>query len=218
MPAGLRWLVDPVFLPAHTIEMRAILLLLILVPCGRVSVATAQADYYARLGLTVATRLLRDDVIEEIITRQGLAPTLAVGVSLPFAPTYSAGLEGTVTTSGYHSDEGTVETDLGTLRTGSVLLNLSGPILPRLAWRAGAGLIKYWPVDREGIFAEGGDTRFLVGGGIDYRPALLRRWDLMVSLRYDFHRFTTDQLQTRGFTGSQGVQRVSASVGLARAR
>jgi hypothetical protein len=198
--------------------MRAILLLLIVLPWGRVSVASSQADYYARLGLTVATRLLKDDVIEEIITRQGLAPTLAVGVSLPFAPTYAAGLEAAVTTSGYHSDEGGVETDLGTLRTGSVLLNLSGPIWSRLGWRAGGGLIQYWPADREGIFAQGGSTRFLAGAGLDYRPQLLRSWDLMVSLRYDFHRFTTDQLQSRGFTGSQGVQRVSASVGLGRAR
>ena len=40
----------------------------------------------------------------------------------------------------------------------------------------------------------------------------------MASLRYDFHRFTTDELQARGFSQSQGVQRVSATVGLARGR
>jgi hypothetical protein len=53
---------------------------------------------------------------------------------------------------------------------------------------------------------------------MDYRPALWSGWDLMVSLRYDFHRFTTAELEARGFTGSQGVQRISASIGLARAR
>jgi hypothetical protein len=198
--------------------MRAILVLLVALPCGKVPVANAQTDYYARLGLTIATRLLKDDVIQEIETRQGLAPTLVLGASLPIAKTYAAGLEASVTTSGYHSDEGAVETDLGTLRTGSVLLNLSGPIWQRLEWRAGAGLIRYWPADQEGIFAQGGSTRFLAGAGLDYRPPLLARWDLMVSLRYDFHRFTTDQLKARGFSGSQGVQRVSASIGLARAR
>jgi hypothetical protein len=218
MPAVLRLRVDPVYSPAHTIEMRVILVLLIALPCGKVSVASSQADYYARLGLTIATKLLKDDVIQEIITRQSLAPTLALGASLPFAPNTTAGLEAAVTTSGYRSDEGEVETDLGTLRTGSVLLNLSGPIWRRLAWRAGLGLIQYWPADREGIFARGGSTRFLAGGGVDYRPPLMARWDLMISLRYDFHRFTTEQLQARGFTGSQGVQRVSATVGLARAR
>jgi hypothetical protein len=41
-------------------------------------------------------------------------------------------------------------------------------------------------------------------------------WEFIASLRYDFHRFTTDELVARGFTGSQGVQRISATVGLAR--
>jgi hypothetical protein len=47
---------------------------------------------------------------------------------------------------------------------------------------------------------------------------VLPRWELMASLRYDFHRFTTDELAARGFSGTQGVQRVSLSVGLARGR
>jgi hypothetical protein len=211
-------LVDPLFTPAHTIEMRAILLLLITLPCVRVSIASCQIDYFARLGLTFSTPLLKDDVIQEIETQPSLAPTLALGASLPIAPTYAAGMEATVTSSGYHSSEGGVDNDLGTLRTGSILLGVSGPVWRRLGWRAGLGLIQYWPADEDGIFARGGNTRFLAGAGVDYRPRLLPRWDLMVSLRYDFHRFTTDELRARGFGGSQGVQRVSASIGLARAR
>jgi hypothetical protein len=38
----------------------------------------------------------------------------------------------------------------------------------------------------------------------------------MGSLRYDFHRFTTDELDRRGFSQTQGVSRISLSVGLAR--
>ena len=38
----------------------------------------------------------------------------------------------------------------------------------------------------------------------------------MASLRYDFHRFTTDELDQRGFSQTQGVNRVSLSVGLSR--
>jgi hypothetical protein len=198
--------------------MRAILVLLLMLPCGRVSLASSQTDYYARLGLTVATKLLRDDVIQEIETRQGLAPTLVIGGSLPIAPAYAVGLEASLTTSGYHSEEGTLETDLGTLRTGSVLLNLSGPIWGRFEWRGGAGLIRYWPAEEEGMFAQGGTTRFLAGGGLDYLPHFSGKWNLMVSLRYDFHHFTTDELRERDFSGTQGVQRISASIGLARAR
>jgi hypothetical protein len=196
--------------------MRPLLTLAIFLPTTGLSIAEAQTDYYARLGVTVATNLLRDAVVEVIHVRQSLAPTLALGASLPIAPAYRAGLEAILTTSGYHATQGSTESDLGTLRTGSVLLDLEGPIWKSITWRAGGGLISYWPADDEGVFLRGGTTRFLVGAGVDYRRPALSRWDLMVSLRYDYHRFTTDELVARGFSGSQGVQRVSASVGLAR--
>ena len=197
--------------------MRAILALLLVLPATGVSVIQAQTDYYARLGLTVATNLLRDVVVREIHVRQSIAPTLAMGASLPIAPTYRLGLEGTLASSGYHSTEGNTETGLGTLRTWSVILGLDGPIWRSLHWQAGPGLIGYWPTEDQGIFLQGGSTRFLVGAGVDYRRPVLPQWELTVALRYDFHRFTTDELTAREFRGTQGVQRVSASVGLARA-
>jgi hypothetical protein len=42
------------------------------------------------------------------------------------------------------------------------------------------------------------------------------KWDLMGSVGYDFHRFTTEELRARGFAQSQGVSRVALSIGLAR--
>jgi hypothetical protein len=182
------------------------------------SAAEAQTDFYARLGLTVATKLVEDDILQQIEVRQSLAPTLALGVSFPFTPSYGAGLEATVTSSGFHSTESGNQTDLGTLRTGAVMLGLDGPIWRRVRWRAGVGLLGYWPTEESGIFLRGGTTRFLVGAGLDYQQPVFPRWDLMMSVRYDFHRFTTDELVARGFSGTQGVQRVSASVGLARGR
>jgi hypothetical protein len=198
--------------------MRAVLAFLFVCPTLGVSMASGQTDYYARLGLTFATRLVTDNIVQDIDTRQSLAPTLVLGASLPIAPSYSAGLEAALTSSGYHSTEAGQDTDLGTLRTGSVLLALDGPVWRRVWWQAGVGVIRYWPAEDSGIFLSGGTTRFLAGAGVDYRPPLTSRWDLMVSLRYDFHRFSTDELDARGFTGSQGVQRVSASIGIARAR
>jgi hypothetical protein len=198
--------------------MRAIFAFLIILPTTGVAALQSQVDYSARLGLTIATKLLRDVVIEQVEVRQSLAPTLALGASLPIAPLYRAGLEATLTTSGYHSSEGSTETDLGTLRTGSVVLGLDGPIWRTVRWRAGAGLIRYWPTEDSGIFLRGGSTRFLAGGGVDFRPPVSAKWELMVALRYDWHRFTTEELQARGFNGSQAVQRVSATIGLARAQ
>jgi hypothetical protein len=198
--------------------MRAAVALLALLTAAGVSVAEGQTDFSARLGLTGATKLLKDEILQTIEVRQSLAPTVALGVSVPFTPLYGVGLEASVTSSGFHSTESGNRTDLGTLRTGSIMLGLDGPVWRRFRWRAGIGLLKYWPAEDRGIFLRGGSTRFLVGAGLDYRQPVLPRWDLMASLRYDFHRFTTDELVARGFNGTQGVQRVSASVGLARGK
>jgi hypothetical protein len=197
--------------------MRLLYAVLIAFPAAA-STSHAQADYYARFGLTGSTKLARDRIIREFEVRPSLAPTLVLGAALPFAPTYRAGIEATLTSSGYAIREQDIDSDLGTLRTISMMLGIDGPIAGRFGWRGGVGLVRYWPTEDEGIFLRGGTTRFLIGGGIDYRPALMRQWDLMMSLRYDFHRFTTEELTARRFTGSQGVQRISASIGLARAR
>jgi hypothetical protein len=199
--------------------MRATLSLLILTIAGGAAALHAQVDYNARVGVTWATALLRDAVINEIEVRQKLAPTLVLGAALPIAPLYRAGLELALATSGYQSKEtGATTVDLGTLRTGSITLGVDGPVFPGLRWRAGAGLLRYWPSDRQGIFLRGGTTRFLAGAGVDYRHAVRPQWDVMASLRYDFHKFTTDELQARGFSQSQGVQRIAAIIGLARGR
>jgi hypothetical protein len=42
------------------------------------------------------------------------------------------------------------------------------------------------------------------------------KWDFLTSLRYDWHRFTTDELERRGFSQAQVVSRISLSVGLSR--
>jgi hypothetical protein len=199
--------------------MRAAAALLVVLTAAGLPAAEAQTDFYARLGLTGASNLLKDNILQQQIeVRQSLAPTLALGVSIPFTPLYGVGLEATATSSGFHSTESGNRTDLGTLRSGSIMLGLDGPVWRRFRWRAGIGLLKYWPAEDRGIFLRGGSTRFLVGAGLDYRQPVLPRWDLMASLRYDFHRFTTDELVARGFNGTQGVHRVSASVGLARGK
>lgn len=176
----------------------------------------AQTDYYARVGAIGASNLLRDVIVSEITVRQSIAPMLAVGGSLPVGPGYRAGLEATFSSGGYHSDDGGVETDLGTVRTGSLMLGLDGPIVSSVRWWVGVGGLLYWPSDETGIFLQGGTTRFLAGAGADYRRPALAKWDVMASLRFDYHRFTTDELERRGFSLTQPVSRLSLSVGLAR--
>jgi hypothetical protein len=178
---------------------------------------TAQTDYYARVGAVGASNLLRDVIISEITVRQSIAPMLALGGSLPIGPKgYRAGVEGTFASGKYHSSQGEARTDLGTLRTGTLLASVQGPVVRPIRWRVGLGAIRYWPSDKEGIFLLGGTTRFLAGAGLDYRQAVLRGWDLMGSLGYEFHRFTTEELRAQGFSQTQSVNRFALSVGLAR--
>jgi hypothetical protein len=177
----------------------------------------AQTDYYARVGAVGASTLVRDVLVTEILVRQSIAPMLAMGASLPLSPSSRVGLEATLASGGFDAEQEGSESDLGTLRTASLLLGLDGPIRGSLRWRLGLGGILYWPSEDAGIFLEGGPVRFLAGAGLDWRKPVMTSWDFMVSGRYDFHRFTTDELERRGFTQAQAVSRVSLSVGLARA-
>jgi hypothetical protein len=194
---------------------KAILSLLLLLAAGAPP-AHAQVSYFARLGAIGASRLLRDFVTSPITVRQSIAPMLALGGSLPVGPGVRAGLEATIASGGFHSTENGADTDLGTLRTGALTAFLEGPIYQRLRWHAGLGGITYWPADDAGIFARGGTSRFLAGAGADYRHAVNPRWDVIASARYDYHRFSTKELESRGFSHSQAVGRVSLSVGIAR--
>jgi hypothetical protein len=176
----------------------------------------AQTDYYARVGAVGASRLVRDFLDSEISVRQSIAPMVAIGASMPISPGYGAGIEATVASGGLEAEQDGSEADLGTVRTGSVLVGLDGPIWRTVRWRVGLGGVLYWPSEDSGIFLQGGPARFLAGAGADWRGAVMPKWDLMVSARYDFHRFTTDELERRGFSQAQGVSRISLSVGIAR--
>jgi len=194
--------------------------LLVLFLAALAAPAEAQLDYYARTGLGFSTPLVRDVLFQPYETKQGLAPLFVVGVATPVATGMRLGIEGQFMTGSLtaSSDEpgDQSDADLGRLTTLSALANLEGVITSSLSWRGGIGLIKYLPSDKQGLFAEGGPVRYFVGGGVDFRRPAFSNWDLMISARYDSHRFTTEALRARGFTQAQGVQRGSLSIGLAR--
>ncbi|MGH7499301.1 MAG: hypothetical protein ACREL3_10675 [Gemmatimonadales bacterium] len=193
------------------------LLVLALLLTGAAPGLSAQTEYYARLGAVGATNLLHDAIVGELTVRQSIAPMIALGGSLPIGSKgYRANLEATFATGKFHRNEGGSTFDIGTLRTGTILLGLEGPVGRQFRWRAALGAIRYFPADHQGIFLSGGTTRFLAGAGADYRRPVLPKWDLMTSLRYDFHRFRTETLQERGFSQYQAVSRVSLSIGLSR--
>ena len=191
---------------------KPILFLALLLP-ARVSGLRAQVEYHARLGAVGASNLLRDVIVNEITVRQSIAPMIALGglapdraARLSRRPRGHASPPASFTAARSGSD-----TDLGTLRTGTLMLGLEGPLyqdvpLARRSWAAsGTGR-----PTRRGSSAPGGTTRFLAGAGVDYRRPVMAKWDLMTRCDYDFHRFTTGELKTRGFGQTQGVSRVVA--------
>lgn len=177
--------------------------------------AAAQTDYYARAGLQYSSPLLKDQVIEPIEVRAGLAPMVAAGISVPMGAGTNVGVEGGLALTSLEAEDDLATRDLGSVTALSALLNLSGRVNGPLGWRAGLGVITYTGGDA-GIFSDGGATQLLIGGGLDYRRPAFTGWDLMISARYDHHRFSTNELESRGFSGAQGVHRVSLGAGLTR--
>ena len=175
----------------------------------------AQTDYYLRAGATAWGTLVGDFIAQDVRAKPGVAPMVVGGVGHSIAARYRAGLELTASSGSLHSEYGDVRGDLGSLRTASMLGFLDGMVAGGVRWQAGLGFIHYFAGDEAGIL-KSATTRLLVGGGLDFRRPLLAAFDLTVAARYDFHRFTTPALRSHGYSGAQGVQRVSLSIGLAR--
>lgn len=179
--------------------------------------AAQSTELYLDVGATYATPLVTDDALpEEVQVQQSIAPTVRAGASVPLSGTMRVGAELGVATGGFESRFAGSSIDLGTLTTLGLVATLSGPVVQRLGWRVVAGTLKYFPGTDEGIFAQGGPWRPLLGVGLDYRIPVHRSFDVHVAARADLHSFSTAELQDRGFTSSQWVQRYALVVGLAR--
>lgn len=181
---------------------------------------SAQTHYYARLGPVYSTRIVRDVLYEPVVTKPGLAPTLFAGFGVPVGSRYRGGVEVSLGRAGLSTSTpdtpNAPSTDLGGVWLGSAMVMMDAPIRSRLRGRAGIGAIRYMPSDDDGMWAQGGTTRMLFGAGLDYEMPASSSWNVMLSARYDYHRFTTAELRSRGFRLEQPVNRLSLSVGLAR--
>ena len=182
----------------------------------------AQTHYYARLGPVFSTRILRDVIFEPVETKPGLAPTLFAGFGVPFGGggKYRGGMEVSMGRAGLSTSTpdtpSAPSTDIGSVWLGSAMVTMDAPIRSRLRGRAGIGAIRYMPSSDDGMWAQGGTTRMLFGAGLDYEMPATSSFNIMISARYDYHRFTTAELRSRGFNLEQPVQRISLSVGVAR--
>lgn len=194
--------------------MLALLLLATTAAAGR-----AQASYYVRGGATWSSDIVRDVFTAPVTTRPGIAPTLFAGVDFALSPRYGLGLEASAGTASLTTRTPSIpgsDIDQGRIWTIGALLNMNGDLAGPLRWRAGLGVLHYSGPGDAGIFAQGGTMRALFGAGLDYQLPQGRTWNPVISLRYDYHRFVTDELRSQGFGLEQGVNRISLSVGVTR--
>ena len=77
----------------------------------------------------------------------------------------------------------------------------------RSGYRFGAGLTKYL-ADKEGIFRQGAPLLLVLTLGSDYRVFTSNEVGLVARLRYDYQRFSTDELRSAGFARTQDVHRL----------
>ncbi len=198
--------------------MRTSMLLLAGLVAAPPTAAAQSPDFYARIGVTGSTRLAEDLIADNDITiNQAMQPTILLGGAIDAFPRYRVDLELAFATGSYEAtSDSRPDQDLGTLSNFWGTIGLQGPLAgEQLRWRASIGALMYLPSEDSGIFARGGPTDLLLGAGLDWRKPVASGIDIMIGGRYDFHRFTTGELEARGFSQHQARHRVSLTVGVA---
>jgi hypothetical protein len=178
----------------------------------------AQTRYSLGFGLTAGTKLAEDRIFQDITVAQRPAPTFTLGLSTPVSAKERGSLEVSL---GFGQtrikEEGEADADGPDFKTLGLNLGVDGPVIGPLRYRIGAGLIKYMP-DKEGFFRQGGPLLLSLGIGAD--APIYRRGNigLVARLRYDYQRFSTDELRSAGFSRTQDVHRVGLGLAVEYSR
>ena len=179
----------------------------------------AQVTWTGHLGATLTSTMVTDQVTASTIhLKPGLAPTLGIEASLPLKTKtpIDATFELVATTGTLQSHEGGNSIDLASMRTFALAAGISAHMIGPVRYRAAAGFISYLTSEKASIFQDGAPIRPAATLALEYRRRLTSVYMLSGLVRYDVHGFTTKQLQTSGYTGSQIVHRVTVGVGVSR--
>lgn len=178
----------------------------------------AQTRYSFAVGATGGTKLAEDRIFQAIKVEQRIAPTFTLGASVPVSAKERGSLE---LAFGVHKtrikETGQPDADGPDFRTLSLNVGVDGPVKGPLRYRIGAGLLKYLP-DKEGIFRQGGPMLLLLSLGADAPIVHTGNVGLVARLRYDYQRFSTDELRTAGFARTQDVHRLGLGLAIEYAR
>jgi hypothetical protein len=193
-------------------------LLALLLTAGPPDRLTAQVTWSGQLGATLTSTMVTDQVSGSIKVAPTIAPTLILGATFPLKTKtpVDASLEFQVTTATLQRDEDGAKTDLASMRTFALTAGIGGRIIGPVRYRAAAGFISYLTTEQESIFQDGNPTRAVGQLGVEYQRPLSPTLTMTGVVRYDVHGFTTKQLETSGYTGTQIVHRVMVGVGVSR--
>jgi len=173
-----------------------------------------QVRFTAAFGATAGTPLVEDRIYQDISVGQAIAPTVSLGATYPVSTRERVGLEVALGFGRSRIEEtGLPRADGPSFRALSVTGGVEGPVLSRLSYRGGAGVLKYLP-DKAGIFRAGGPLLLLLSAGLDYRFPMRGGLGLVARLRYDYQRFSTTALEASGFARTQDVHRIGLGLGL----
>lgn len=191
-----------------------ILALTLLLAAPLPSGLAAQARFDLSFGAMAGTKLLEDRIFQKITVTQLVAPTVTLGASLPVSARERAGLEVAFGVTKTRIKEAGFPLLAGpAFRTLSVTAGVTGPLFRRFTYRGGAGMLKYLP-DKEGIFRRGGPLLLILTGGVDYHLPIHGPIGLAARIRYDYQRFSTDELQALGFSRTQDIHRIGLGLGI----
>lgn len=198
---------------------RGLVVLALVLTARTPSPLTAQVTWNARLGATYTTTMVTDQLAgQPVKLRPTIAPTLIGEALLPLRTRtpMQGSAELQFTTATLQSHQGSATTRVAGMRTFTLTAGVRGRLVAPLQWRAGIGFVSYATSEKAGVFQGGAPLRPAASAALSYERRLTPTLHLSGLLRYDVHGFTTAQLKSNGFTGSQTVHRVTLSVGVGR--
>jgi len=188
-----------------------------LLSAGLPGPVVAQAFVGVRLGAIGSSRLVRDSIVDPIAVRPALAPPLGLRAGTALRGRYGVAADLSVSRSDLQNQGDTSTSTITALTVWSPSVALTMNATGWLGLEARLGAIIYDPEETAGtLFSDGSPVTAALGLGVIAQRALGRQWGGSVALQYDAHRFTTNALQTRGFTGETVVHRLAMSVMLFR--
>lgn len=186
--------------------------------CGLLpSAARAQISVGLGIGVVGSSSLVHDSIVEAITVQPQAAPQISLRIAAPIGGRYRVAGDLTVSRSNLMARAEATTTKITSLTVWSPAIVLQAAATPWLAAEARLGAMIYDPSETEStLFSDGAPVTPALGLGITAERSLGSRLTGALQLRYDLHRFTTNALKARGFTGETVVHRLAVGITLYR--